>query len=225
MSAAARVLPRAPWSAPSWWRPRPLSLLVLCLALALFGVGEGMLVQARLGSAPWTVLAQGIDRQSGWGVGASAFLLSAIVLLLWLPLRQKPGLGTVANMLIIAVVLEAYLRMAAPVGSLPARIALCLGGIALIGAASAFYLTCYLGAGPRDGLMVGLCQRTGWRVGVVRSAIEISVCTVGWLLGGVLGLGTVLFALGVGWAVQIGLALIARCFPEPAVPPAANPSC
>lgn len=215
---SARVLPKAPWSAPSWWQPRPLSLLVLCLALALFGVGEGMLVQARLGSTPWTVLAQGMALQSGWGVGLCTFLISAAVLLLWLPLRQKPGLGTLANMLIIALALGAYLRVAAPVDGLPARLTLCLGGIALIGAASALYLTCYLGAGPRDGLMVGLCQRTGWRVGVMRSAIEITVCAAGWLLGGVLGLGTVLFALGVGWALQISLGLIARCFPEPAAP-------
>ncbi len=212
-----RILPHTPWTASSPWSLQLLPLTVLLCSLSLFGVGEGMLVLAALGSTPWTVLAQGIAVQGGWGLGAVTFALSALVLLLWLPLRQKPGIGTILNMLVIALVLGGMVR------HLPApqdgwwRLLLCVGGVLVIGVASSLYLTCHLGAGPRDGLMVGLCRQTGWRVGVVRSLLEISVCTVGWLLGGTLGLGTLLFAFGVGWVVQLSLDAIRRyCTPPDA---------
>lgn len=205
-----RVLPRMPWSARHAWSFQATPVLVLCLALVLFGVGEGMLVSANLGASPWTVLAQGLALQSGLGIGTVTFLISAVVFAAWWPLRQRPGLGTLLNMLLIAVALEAFVRRVPPPADWTVRLLLCLGGVALIGIASAFYLTCYLGAGPRDGMMVGLCLRTGWRVGTVRMLMEIAVCLAGWLLGGVVGIGTLLFAFGVGWVVHYALRYLAR---------------
>lgn len=206
----ARVLPHTPWAAPSPWALRPLSLTVLTLALVLFGAGEALLVLAALGSTPWTVLAQGIALQTGWGVGWTTFVCSVVVMLLWWPLRLRPGLGTLLNMVLIAATLGVLLQVLAAPQTWAWRVLLCLGGIVMIGVASSLYLTCHLGAGPRDGLMVGLCQKTGWRVGVVRTMLEVSVCTIGWLLGGTLGLGTVLFAIGVGWVLQAALAVISH---------------
>ena len=214
MAQARRILPKTPWSAPGWWSLRPQSLAMLCFALVLFGIGEGMLVNAGLGSAPWTVLAQGIAVQSGLDIGTVTFLISAAVLVLWLPLRQRPGLGTVLNMVLIAAVLGVFVQWVPPPAGWLWRVLQCVGGVAVIGIASSLYLTCYLGAGPRDGLMIGLCQKTGWRVGVVRTMIESSVCLTGWLLGGVVGLGTLLFAFGVGWVVQASLQQIAKRYPQ-----------
>lgn len=214
MAQARRILPKTPWSAPGWWSLRPQSLAMLCFALVLFGIGEGMLVNAGLGSAPWTVLAQGIAVQSGLDIGTVTFLISAAVLVLWLPLRQRPGLGTVLNMVLIAAVLGVFVQWVSPPAGWLWRVLQCVGGVAVIGIASSLYLTCYLGAGPRDGLMIGLCQKTGWRVGVVRTLMESSVCLTGWLLGGVVGLGTLLFAFGVGWVVQASLRQIAKRYPQ-----------
>ena len=214
MNANKRILPVTSWSASSPWSLQPKSLIVLCCSLALFGIGDGMLVTAQLGSTPWTVLAQGIAQQTGLGIGMVTFLVSAAVLALWLPLHQRPGIGTVLNMVIIAAVLGLFVRVVTPPTDLIWRIALCLGGIVTIGLASSFYLTCYLGAGPRDGLMVGLCRISGWRVGLVRTLLEGSVCLIGWLLGGVLGLGTLLFAFGVGWVVQGSLHWLAKRYPQ-----------
>lgn len=135
-------------------------------------------------------------------------------MILWLPLRQKAGLGTILNMILIALSLGIFVAyMPIPANdSYWTRLLLCIGGIITLGIASAFYLTCHLGAGPRDGLMVGLCMHTGWRVGIVRSSIEVIVCVIGWLLGGIVGIGTLLFALGVGWVVQIILTLLLQLF-------------
>lgn len=214
MSTGKRILPLTPWSASGSWSLQTKPLFVLCCSLALFGIGDGMLVNAQLGSTPWTVLAQGISRQTGWDIGTATFLVSAAALALWLPLRQRPGIGTVLNMIIIAAVLGLFVRIVVPPTDLIWRIALCLGGIVTIGTASSLYLTCYLGAGPRDGLMLGLCRVSGWRVGIVRTLLEGSACLTGWLLGGVLGLGTLLFAFGVGWVVQGCLHWLAGRYPQ-----------
>ncbi|MDO5059004.1 MAG: YitT family protein [Neisseria sp.] len=210
-----RILPLTPWAAKSRWSLEAKPFAMLAVSLALFGIGDGMLVHAALGSTPWTVLAQGIAKLSGLNLGVITLLISAAVMLLWIPLRQRPGLGTVMNMLVIAAVLGLFVRLV-PAPAETAwllRALLCIGGILLIGIASALYLTCHLGAGPRDGLMVGLCQKTGWPVGWVRGALEISVCLIGWLLGGTLGIGTLLFAFGVGWVVQLSLSLLFKRYP------------
>lgn len=214
MSASKRILPLTPWSAPHPWSPRSKSLVVLCCTLILCGVGEGMLITAQLGSASWTVLSQGIARQTGWGIGMVTFLISIAVLASWRPLQLKPGLGTVLNIIIIAIVLGLFVQLVTPPTDLVWQVALCIGGIVTTGIASAFYLTCYLGAGPRDGLMVGLCRISGWRVGLVRTLMEGTVCLMGWLLGGVVGLGTLLFTFGVGWIMQASLQWLAKRYPQ-----------
>ena len=142
------------------------------------------------------------------------FLISIAVLASWRPLQLKPGLGTVLNIIIIAIVLGLFVQLVTPPTDLVWQVALCIGGIVTTGIASAFYLTCYLGAGPRDGLMVGLCRISGWRVGLVRTLMEGTVCLMGWLLGGVVGLGTLLFTFGVGWIMQASLQWLAKRYPQ-----------
>lgn len=183
---------------------------MLTAALLIFGIGDGLMVLAALGSTPWTVLAQGLALQTAWPLAWTTFGISALVLLLWLPLQQRPGLGTVLNIIFIAAALGATVSLLEAPQNLWLRIIYCLIGILLVGTASAFYLTCYLGAGPRDGLMVGMCSHFGWPVGRVRTMLEAAVCLIGWLMGGTVGIGTLLFAFGVGWVVQWTLLAIRR---------------
>ncbi|STZ77063.1 YczE/YyaS/YitT family protein [Bergeriella denitrificans] len=208
----SRLLPVTPWKARSQWSFEAKPLLMLVFGLTLFGAAEAMLVLADLGATPWVVFAQGLAVQTGWNIGTTTFLISLAVLLLWIPLGLRPGLGTLMNMTVIALVLGLVVRFvpAPDADDYVMRAALCVGGIVVMGVAAALYLTTYLGAGPRDGLMVGLCQKTGWRVGVVRTLMESSVCLIGWLLGGTLGIGTLLFAFGIGWVLQGALNLLAR---------------
>ncbi|KLT73346.1 membrane protein [Neisseria arctica] len=210
MKNNGKVLPRTPWSANHLWEFSTKPFTVLLLSLVLFGIGEGLLVIAQLGSTPWTVLAQGISASSGIHLGWTTFWISVAVLLAWIPLHQRPGLGTMMNILVIAATLGIFVQYIQPVNSFWQQLAACVAGVTIVGIASALYLTCHLGAGPRDGLMVGLCRAIGWRVGLVRTLIEGGVCLVGWLLGGAVGLGTLLFAFGVGWVVQAALQFLAR---------------
>ena len=205
----SRVLPVTPWTAASPWSLQLKPLGVLVLSLAAFGIGDGMLVAAQLGSAPWTVLAQGLAGLAGLGLGKVTFAVSAAVMLCWIPLKIRPGLGTFFNMAVIAAALGLFVHFVPPPQAWWLRALFCTGGIAVIGTASAFYLTCHMGPGPRDGLMVGLCAKTGLRIGTVRTALEIAVCALGWLLGGTVGIGTLLFAFGVGWVVQWVVNLLA----------------
>lgn len=203
-----RELIKTPWSANSYWEMNVKSISVLCIALMLFGVGDGLLVLASLGSSPWTVLAQGIALKTGLNIGVVTLCISVAVMFTWIPFQQKLGLGTVLNVLLIALGLGLSVELIPPPTELLLRICVALLGIAMIGITSAFYLTCHMGAGPRDGLMVGIYQRTGWRIGVIRMLIEGSVCLLGWLLGGVVGLSTLLFVVGVGWALQMSLLVL-----------------
>jgi uncharacterized membrane protein YczE len=184
------------------WRPTPARFARLVLGLAVFGVGEALVVTAALGMSPWTVLAEGLSLQSGLTIGTWTVLVSGVVLLAWIPLRQLPGLGTVANALLVGVFMDLSLSVLPETLPLAARAVLVPVGIVLVGCGSGLYLTSRLGAGPRDGLMTGIHRRTGWSLRIVRSAIEVSAVAVGFLLGGTVGLGTVAFALLVGPAVQ-----------------------
>jgi uncharacterized membrane protein YczE len=184
------------------------------VGLWLFGTGEALLVSAGLGNGPWTVLAQGLTTRLPISIGLATFTISVIVLLLWIPLREKPGLGTIMNAIVIATALQVMLLLlpspdGTGIGMLILRLAMVLAGIALIGLGSGIYLTTGLGPGPRDGWMTGVHQRTGWPVSAVRLGIEAVVLVIGWILGGTVGIGTVLFALLVGPAVGYGLRLTA----------------
>ena len=187
------------------WRPTPTRLLRLSVGLTLFGIGEACLVAAGLGNSPWTVLAQGISLHSPMSIGAATVATSFVVLLLWIPLRQPPGLGTVANAIGIGLALQATLLLLPGHPSDPVRWALLVAGVAIVGLGSGFYLTAALGPGPRDGLMTGLHRRSGRSLRLVRGSIEVSVLVAGWLLGGTVGVGTLTFALAVGPCVQLAV--------------------
>ena len=198
------------WRAPSRWRARPATFAILAGAQWLFGTGEAFLVASSLGVSPWTVLAQGLSVRFPIPIGLATLIVSAIVLLLWIPLRERPGLGTIANAIIIATSLQVMVRLLPEPTAWGARLAFVLIGIGLIGIGSGLYLTCNLGPGPRDGWMTGLHVRYGWPISSVRLAIEAVVLVLGWLLGGTVGIGTVLFALLIGPSVGYGLRLAGR---------------
>ena len=187
------------------WRPTPARLARLLAGSTLFGAGEACLVAGGLGNSPWTVLAQGVSLQTPLSVGTATVAISFAVLLLWIPLRQLPGLGTMANAVGIGLALDASLHILPTGPGLGGGLLLVAAGIALIAIGSGFYLTAALGPGPRDGLMTGLNRRTGVSLRLARAALEISVLVAGWLLGGTVGLGTVAFALAIGPGVQLAV--------------------
>ena len=180
-------------------------LIQLFVGLVFYGLAVAMIVRADLGLDPWNVLNQGVAERTPLSYGMVMILIGAAVLLLWLPLRQKPGIGTVANVFLIGVFADLGLAWI-PVGlDLPVRVALLIAGVILTGMATGAYVGAGLGPGPRDGLMTGVVRRTGWPVKYVRTGIEIAVVCVGWLLGGTVGLGTVVFALTIGPLVHVFL--------------------
>ncbi len=170
----------------------------LLLGLVLYGIGIGMILRAGLGVAPWDVLSQGIDARTGWGFGVITVLLSGIVLLLWIPIRQRPGIGTVLNALIVGPAAELGLWLIPTGLELWLRILLLSGGILAIAVATGLYIGADRGPGPRDGLMTGLVARTGLPIWLVRTTLEGIVLLIGWLLGGSVGIGTLAFALLIG---------------------------
>jgi uncharacterized membrane protein YczE len=172
--------------------------------LVLFGVGIGLMVQADFGLAPWSVLDQGIAERTDLAIGTVTILMGVVILLLWIPLRERPGLGTLANVLIIGLVLDATVALVDAPEGMGARIALLVIGVFLFGPGSGLYIGAGLGPGPRDGLMTGL-TRNGRSVRVVRTCIELGVLAVGALLGGTVGIGTILFAVTVGPNVHVFL--------------------
>ena len=220
----ARTVPRSRWTARQVWRPTPGSMASLLVGLWLFGTGEALLLTGDLGASPWTVLAQGLSLKTGWDIGWLTFLISMTVLLLWIPLRQRPGLGTVLNIIVIPVALQITYDVVPTPSNPTARFALVLLGIATIGLGSGFYLTAGHGPGPRDGWMTGLHHRTGRPVGQIRLGIEVVVLVLGVALGGTFGIGTVLFALLIGQSVALGLQVVTHLAPplphaqEPASP-------
>ena len=204
------AVPRVPWSATGRWRPRPSTLVALLSGLWLFGTGEALLVASHLGNTPWTVLAQGVSRHSTLSIGAATFAISLVVLLAWIPLRERPGFGTLANAVVIAVAIDAMLRVLPEPHAEAPRLAEVAAAIVSIGIGSGLYLTTWLGPGPRDGWMTGLARHTKIPIATVRLSIEIGALVSGWLLGGRVGLGTVVFALTIGYAVSFSMTLVAR---------------
>jgi len=205
----SRTIPRTRWrSEGSRWCTGPSTFVILIVGLWLFGTGEAMLVDAALGNAPWTVFAQGIAVRTGIAIGLATFVTSVVVLLMWIPLREKPGLGTIANAIVIALALQVMIGVLPTPESLGWRLAQVVAGIVLVGIGSGLYLTTNLGPGPRDGLMTGIHERTGIAVTPVRLSIEVIVLAVGWILGGTVGVGTVLFAVLIGPSVGYGLKLV-----------------
>jgi uncharacterized membrane protein YczE len=188
--------------------PRVRRLTQLYIGLLLYGISDAMLLLAGLGVDPWDVLHQGLSRRIGLGVGTWAVIVGVIVLLLWIPLRQRPGFGTVSNVIVIGLVIDAVLVTVPPVHGLAARVVVMLAGVVLNGIATGAYIGAGLGPGPRDGLMTGLAAR-GHSIRVVRTGIEVTVLVTGWLLGGAVGLGTVVYALGIGPIAHVSIPRLA----------------
>ena len=200
----------------TWWsstdpmepRPKPSTLLILCVGLWIFGTGDAVIVAAGVGNTPWTVLAEGIALMTDRTIGQATFFVSVAVLLLWIPLREKPGIGTILNAILIAVAIEHMLPiLPTPEGGFESLLQV-IGGIALVGIGSGIYLTANLGPGPRDGWMTGMRRVSGYPIGNVRAAIEISVVVIGWSLGGTVGIGTVIFAVMIGPTVAVCLNIV-----------------
>ena len=211
----SRTIPITPWRANTTWglisAPYAIQrMLVLIFGLMIFGIGEAFLVVTSLGNSPWVVLSEGISLNSTLNIGEATFLVSVMVLMLWIPLRQKPGFGTLANIVVIAASIELGLLIIPTVENIYFKYIYVLFGIALVGIGSALYITCGLGTGPRDGLMTGLHYKTGVRVGRVRMGIEVVALSIGAFLGGSLGVGTALFALLIGQSVAISLGVLGR---------------
>jgi uncharacterized membrane protein YczE len=180
-------------------------LFQLVWGLLLYGFSMALMLRANLGLDPWDVLHQGLADRLGLSFGMTVNLLGAVILLLWIPLWQRPGLGTLANILLIGTAVDISLMILPTPQDQGTRIALLIAGILLNGIAGGAYIGARLGPGPRDGLMTGLCARTGWPVKLVRTAIELVVVAVGWTLGGTVGPGTLIYALSIGWIVHHAL--------------------
>tara|TARA_B100001250_G_scaffold401833_1_gene414177 strand:+ start:318 stop:971 length:654 start_codon:yes stop_codon:yes gene_type:complete len=209
---SVRSVPKTKWSSdiPLNFSPKPLTVLVLCIGLFLFGLGESLIITASVGMSPWTVLAEGLSVTTGLSIGALTFLISLGVLLLWIPLKQKAGIGTILNVIIIAAVIEWSLPFLPHPENYVMKIIQAVSGTIIVGFASGIYLISNLGPGPRDGLMTGFQRVTGLPIAWVRIFLELTVITVGWTLGGTIGIATIIFAFGVGPAVSLGLYSIAE---------------
>jgi len=189
-------------------RALPRRLVQLYLGLALYGVSMALMIRSALGNMPWDVLHQGLSQRLGWSLGTVTVVVGALVLLCWIPLRQRPGLGTVSNVVVIGVAVDTALALVPHVDAMAGRIALATGGILLNAVATALYIGARFGPGPRDGLMTGLVGRTGWSLRLVRTGIEVAVVLTGWALGGTLGVVTVVYAVVIGPLVHLLLPLL-----------------
>ena len=205
-----KTVPITPWRADHRWQLSPSRVAILFFGLAIFGLGDSLLVQGDVGNAPWTVFSQGLTYKTGLSIGWATAIISIFVLLIWIPLNEKPGFGTLSNIVLIAAFIEIGTHIFPKQTSTLAGVVFALVGIAMVGLGSALYITCGLGPGPRDGAMTGIHFKTGIRVGRVRMGIELVVLTIGWLMGGRVGIGTALFALLIGQSVAIFLGIVAR---------------
>ena len=212
--ALVKNIPKTSWSSkkPLNIKPKIKTLLFLIFGLFLFGLGETLLLASGGGVSPWTVLAEGMSLHSSFSVGWCTFWLSLAVLLLWIPLKQKPGIGTILNVIIIALVFDYTLPYLPNPEGYGFKLLQVIIGVLITGLGSGFYLIANLGPGPRDGLMTGVQRITGKPIALVRGTIEVTVVFFGWMLGGTAGLGTIIFALGIGPAVAIGIYFVNKNF-------------
>ena len=214
MFLTIKKIPKTSWSSekPLNFRPKFLTFFYLCFGLSLFGLGEGLLIVSFTGASPWSVLAQGISLNINFSIGTITLFVSIAVLLLWIPLKQKPGIGTILNALIVALMIDVCINFVPTPENYISQIILAIVAVLTVGLGGGIYLVANLGPGPRDGLMVGLQQKTNLPIAMVRALLEISVVAVGWYLGGTVGVGTLLFAFGIGPAVAFGLFLTGKLF-------------
>ena len=207
-------IPKVSWSSekPYNFKPKFSTFFFLCFGLTLFGLGEGLLIVSFTGASPWSVLAQGISLNVNLSIGTITLLISIAVLILWIPLGQKPGMGTIFNALIIALMIDLCIKFVPTPSDYIHRLALAVISVVTVGIGGGIYLVSNLGAGPRDGLMIGLQKVSNFPIAGVRAFLEITVVSIGWYLGGTVGLGTLLFAFGIGPCVALGLFLVDKIF-------------
>ena len=209
-----KKIPKVNWSSdkPYNFKPKFSTFFFLCFGLTMFGLGEGLLIVSFTGASPWSVLAQGISLNVNLSIGTITFLISVVVLILWVPLRQKPGMGTIFNALIIALMIDLCIKFVPTPSDYIHQLALAVISVVTVGIGGGIYLVSNLGAGPRDGLMIGLQKVSNFPIAGVRAFLEITVVSIGWYLGGTVGLGTLLFAFGIGPCVALGLFLVDKIF-------------
>ena len=209
-----KKIPKVKWSSekPFNFKPKFSTFFFLCFGLSLFGLGEGLLIVSFTGASPWSVLAQGISLNVNLSIGTITLLISIAVLILWIPLGQKPGMGTIFNALIIAIMIDLCIKYVPTPSNYINQLFLAIISVIMVGIGGGIYLVSNLGAGPRDGLMIGLQKLTNFPIAVVRATLEISVVSIGWYLGGTVGVGTLLFAFGIGPCVALGLYLVDKTF-------------
>ena len=209
---SVKKVPYLSWSSeyPLNRSPKAFTVLMLVIGLFLFGLGEAILIASGAGVSPWTVLAQGISKMTNISIGEATFLISISILIFWIPLRQIPGIGTILNVIIIASAIDLTLPYLPHPENFLLKILQASLGILVVGIGSGIYLSCNLGPGPRDGLMVGLQQITNKSIPTIRTFIELSAVISGWLLGGIVGVGTILFVFGIGPCVGMGLTLVEK---------------
>ncbi len=209
-----KKIPKVKWSSekPFNFKPKFSTFFFLCFGLSLFGLGEGLLIVSFTGASPWSVLAQGISINVNLSIGTITLLISIAVLILWIPLGQKPGMGTIFNALIIAIMIDLCIKYVPTPSNYIHQLLLAVISVIMVGIGGGIYLVSNLGAGPRDGLMIGLQKLTNFPIAVVRATLEISVVSIGWYLGGTVGIGTLLFAFGIGPCVALGLYLVDKTF-------------
>ena len=214
MFLTIKKIPKISWSSPKPlnFKPKISTFFYLCLGLTLFGLGEGLLLVSLTGASPWSVLAQGISLHIDYSIGLITFLISLFVIFLWVFLNQKPGIGTILNAIIIAFMIDVSLTYINTPENFLFQIIMAIAAVLIVGLGSGFYLIANLGPGPRDGLMTGLQTKTNLPIALVRAFLEISVVSIGWYLGGIVGIGTLLFAFGVGPSVALGLFIVSRIF-------------
>ena len=202
-------VPKTTWSSEETLnlKPKVKTVFALVIGLILFGFGEALLVTSQIGVSPWTALAQGLSNVTELGLGLVTFFISVFVLFLWIPLKQKPGIGTILNAIIISLVLHYAIPVLPVFEENILRLGQAILGVFITGLGGGIYLIANLGPGPRDGLMTGLQRVTNFPIAWVRSSIEITVLTIGWSLGGVIGLGTILFAFGIGPCLALSLTI------------------
>jgi len=214
MFLSIKNIPKVNWSSNKSlnFKPKFSTSFFLIFGLTIFGLGEGLLILSTTGNSPWSVLAEGISLNSSLSIGAATFFVSVGVLFLWIFLKQKPGLGTIFNIIVIAAMIDFTLNYFQPPSSLFIKYLLAVLSVILVGLGSGIYLVANLGPGPRDGLMTGLTKTTNLPIALVRAFLEITVVIIGWYLGGTVGVGTLIFAFGIGPCVALGLFLVGKIF-------------
>ena len=214
MFLSIKNVPKVSWSSdkPLNLKPKISTFLFLCFGLTLFGLGEGLLIVSAMGNSPWTVLAEGVYLDVGFSIGLITIFISVLVLLFWFPLNQKPGIGTILNALIIGLMIDLCITYVPSPEHYIFQLLLAVIAVLTVGLGGGIYLVANLGPGPRDGLMIGLQKKTNLPIATVRAFLEITVMSIGWYLGGTVGVGTLLFAFGIGPAVALGLYIVRKTF-------------